>query len=177
MCKCTAASWAAIAAHNHMRLCALIYSICYHCSLPVCHCGFPSHTVRELYNSASGQRLSMCFLLFTHLKPPWWAAVRNSFAWRGWLMMFLGKVSPPTAESRTHNWGGVIDRLRSWKFQTKGLYGNVCRIKTLHSCQSSLLIITERVSRQEERKHEKMSFWLMKKSRWGPGSMHNFSEW
>lgn len=51
-------------------------------------------------------------------------------------MMFLGRAGPPSAESRACNRGGLIDRLRSWKLQTKGLYGNVCRIKILHSLQS-----------------------------------------
>ena len=95
------------------------------------------------------------FLSLTHLESLWWAAVRNSFARQGWLMMFLGRVGPPTAESRTCNRGGLIDRLRSWKLQTKGLYGNVCRIKILHRLRSSLFMITQWVSesRRGERKH------------------------
>lgn len=51
-------------------------------------------------------------------------------------MMFLGRAGPPCAESRARIRGGLIDRLRSWKLQTKGLYGNVCRIKIIHSRQS-----------------------------------------
>ncbi len=140
-----------------MWLSALIYSITYNWSLPFCHCAFPSHTGCNCISTVRWvKRLGMRFLPLTHLQCLWWAAVRKSFARRGWLMMFWGRVGPPTTESPTHNRGGLIDRLRSWKLQTKGLYGNVCRIKILHSLQSSLPIIMEQVSRQEERRHENL---------------------
>lgn len=85
MCKCTGTSWGQLLQHIITRPYALIYSISPRCSLPFCPAvAFQPHTGWELYmNGASGQRLSMCFLL-AHLEAPlWWAAVRNSFRTAG----------------------------------------------------------------------------------------------
>ncbi len=156
MCKCTATSWGQLLQHIiawdfvHWPILLIITVTC-HFAAAVSHLTLAGNCI-----SVHRVRGWACVLLLTHLEPLWWAAVRSSFARGGWLMMFLGRVGPPTAESRTRNWGGLTDRLRSWKLQTKSLYGNVCRIKTLHSLQSSLLIIIVQVSRREERKHEEV---------------------
>lgn len=130
----------------------------------------PTHTSWEFCpNSSWGQRLCKCSVFLTHLEPPPpptpyplppphhhhpfddETLSEIAFAWLSWLMMFLGRAGPPSAESRARNRGGLIDRLRSWKLQTKGLYGNVCRIKILHSLQS--------LSQQSEYQGEKRGAW------------------
>lgn len=79
-------------------------------------------------------------------------------ALRGQLMMFLGRVGPPTTESCTWSWGGLIDRLGSWKLHTKDLYRNMCRIKTLHS-PSVFSLFCKRVC-VKVRVNMKMSVWI-----------------
>lgn len=123
ICKCTAASCGQLL--PHIIVWHLVHWSFLFVTTVACHFAavvFSTHAGWEVrINSTSGQRLSMCFLFLTHLEPLWWAAVTNSFSWRGWLMMFSERVGPPTAESCTCNQGGLIDRLRSWKLQTKGL--------------------------------------------------------